>query len=252
MSGRRSILITGAAGGLGSAISSRAAEAGYRVGGLDLAGAEFSGSVTIEADIEAALDAFGTPDVVVNNAGIVRFGRLLDMPLDEWRAVIDINLTGSFIVARAAARRWVAQGCGGIIVNTASINGLSAGPYSGAYAASKAGVMLMTSQMAIEWGRFGIRVNAVAPGLIDSGMSAPIYADPVARQVRSAAVPLGRLGLADDVARTVLFLASDESAYITGQTIVVDGGVSGTAIANLPRPATVDGDGTGTGTGPTR
>jgi NAD(P)-dependent dehydrogenase (short-subunit alcohol dehydrogenase family) len=201
------------------------------------------GSVADEAAVEAALDAFGTPDVVVNNAGIVRFGPLLGLGADDWRAVLDVNLTGTFLVARATARRWVAAGRPGSIVNVTSMNGVAAGPNAGAYGSSKAGIALLTSQMALEWGPHGIRVNAVAPGLIDAGMSEPIYADPATRHARESKVPLGRLGTADDIARVVLFLASDDAAYITGQNVLVDGGVTGSVIAHLPRPAVVDGVG---------
>jgi NAD(P)-dependent dehydrogenase (short-subunit alcohol dehydrogenase family) len=99
------------------------------------------------------------------------------LSLADWQMVLDVNLTGTFVVAQAVARRWIAAGRGGSIVNLTSINGVAAGPRSGAYGTTKAGVALLTSQMAIEWGSHGIRVNAVAPGLIDAGMSAPIYAD---------------------------------------------------------------------------
>jgi NAD(P)-dependent dehydrogenase (short-subunit alcohol dehydrogenase family) len=242
------MLVTGGARGLGAAIARSAAAAGYRVGVLDVeaipangvAIASYVGSVVDEAGVEQVLDAFGTPDVVVNNAGIVRFGPLLDQDLSQMRAVLDVNLLGSFVVARAAARRWIASGTPGCVVNVTSMNGLAAGPNAGAYGASKAGLSLLTSQMGIEWGARGIRVNAVAPGLIDAGMSEPIYADPETRQARESKVPLGRLGTAEDVAEVVLFLASDAAAYVHGQTIAVDGGVTGSVIAHLPRPASVD------------
>lgn len=250
---QRSMLVTGAARGLGAAIADAAVAAGYRVGVIDVVDAEqssgsdvspvqrFTCSISDEAGIDAVLDQFGTPDVVVNNAGIVRFGPLVDQRLDDMRAVLDVNLIGTFVVARAVARRWIASGTrGGAIVNLTSMNGVMAGPNAGAYGASKAGIALLTSQMAIEWGPHGIRVNAVAPGLIDAGMSAPIYADAVTRQARESKVPLGRLGVATDIADVVLFLASDAAAYVTGQNIVVDGGVTGSVIAHLPRPAAVD------------
>jgi NAD(P)-dependent dehydrogenase (short-subunit alcohol dehydrogenase family) len=248
----RSMLVTGAAQGLGAAIVEAAAAAGYRVAALDVAEpavASANGrsrvtayrcSVSDEAAVEAVLDEFGTPDVVVNNAGIVRFGPLVDHPVDNMRAVLDVNLIGTFVVARAAARRWIAAGTGGAVVNITSMNGVMAGPNAGAYGASKAAVALLTSQMALEWGPHGIRVNAVAPGLIDAGMSAPIYADAATRHARESKVPLGRLGVASDIADVVLFLASDAASYITGQNLVVDGGVTGSVIAHLPRPAAVD------------
>lgn len=244
------MLITGGAQGLGLAIAAAAADAGYRVGILDVfapppsarpAGCEFfEASVADDVAVETVLDVFGAPSVVVNNAGIVRFGPLLDLAVDDVRAVLEVNLVGTFVVSRAAARRWVDAGTRGVVVNVTSMNGVAAGPNSGAYGPSKAAVALLTAQMALEWGPHGIRVNAVAPGLIDAGMSEPIYADGPTREARSSKVPLGRLGTADDVADTVLFLASDRAGYIHGQNILVDGGVTGSVIAHLPRPQTVD------------
>ena len=251
-SGGRSLLVTGGGRGLGAAIAALAIERGYRVGIIDLAvpasaaGGQdhvietFAASVSDEAAIETVLDRFGVPDVVVNNAGIVRFGPLVDHALDDFRAVVDVNLVGTFLVARAAARRWIAAATPGVVVNVTSMNGVAAGPNAGAYGATKAAVALLTAQMALEWGPHGIRVNAVAPGLIDAGMSEPIYADPATRAAREAKVPLGRLGTATDIAEVVLFLASDQAAYVHGQNIVVDGGVTGSIIAHLPRPAAVD------------
>ena len=202
--------------------------------------AVFRASVFDESAVEGVLDSFGAPDVVVNNAGIVRFGPLLDLSVDDVRAVLDVNLVGTFVVSRAVAKRWVAAGTPGVVVNVTSMNGVAAGPNAGAYGPSKAAVGLLTSQMALEWGGHGIRVNAVAPGLIDAGMSEPIYADADTREARSSKVPLGRLGTATDVTDVVLFLASDRSAYVHGQNILVDGGVTGSVIAHLPRPHSVD------------
>ena len=251
------MLVTGGARGLGAAIAAAADAAGYRVGVIDVLEASspaagvnghatpasihaFSASVADEQAVEAVLDEFGVPDVVVNNAGIVRFGPLVDLDVADFRAVVDVNLVGSFVVARAAARRWIERRRPGCVVNVTSMNGVAAGPNAGAYGSSKAAVALLTSQMAIEWGPSGIRVNTVAPGLIDAGMSEPIYADPTVRAARESKVPLGRLGVASDISNVVLFLASDAAAYIHGQNIVVDGGVTGSVIAHLPRPAAVD------------
>lgn len=248
MSTQRSMLVTGGAQGLGAAIARSAAAEGYRVGVIDVVEtptngvpiASFVASVTDETAVEGVMDAFGPTDVVVNNAGIVRFGPLLDQDLDAMRAVLEINLLGAFVVARAAARRWVADEQAGCVVNITSMNGIAAGPNAGAYGSSKAALSLLTSQMALEWGGHGIRVNAIAPGLIDAGMSEPIYADPATRRARESKVPAGRLGTAQDIADVVLFLASDAASYIHGQTIAVDGGVTGSVIAHLPRPASVD------------
>ena len=197
----------------------------------------FAADVTDEAAIEAVLDAFGEiPDVLVNNAGIVRFGPILEHSVADFRKVIDVNLTGTFIVTRAVARRMVTRGSGAII-NITSLNAVAPSPDAGAYPASKAAVALLTQHFALALGPHGIRVNAVAPGFIDAGMSAPIYEDPEVRAVRSGAVPLGSLGTAEDVAEAVAFLASDRARYTTGQQLLVDGGVSFSLKNHLPRKA---------------
>jgi NAD(P)-dependent dehydrogenase (short-subunit alcohol dehydrogenase family) len=188
----------------------------------------------------------------VCNAGIVRFGPLLDLGDDDWSAVVSVNLTGTFLAARAVARRMVAAQAAGSIVTITSMNGVAPGPNAGAYGATKAAVARLSEQMALEWGPHGIRVNAVAPGLIDAGMSEPIYDDPDIRARREQRVPLGRLGTADDVASAVLFLLSSGASYITGTELLVDGGVTRSVIATLPRPRSVDSVGIGTdhGTSP--
>lgn len=247
-------VVTGAGGGIGAAIAALADERGYAVAVLDLDGdraaqvatglrdaRSFGVDVSDEPGVDAVLDDLGAlPAVVVSNAGIVRFGPLLDLSLQDWRAVVDVNLTGTFVVCRAAARRMVASGTGGSIVAITSMNGVVPGPSSGAYTSTKAGAAMLVGQMAIEWGGHGIRVNAVAPGLIDGGMSGPIYADPEFRTARESRVPIGRLGTEDDVARAVMFLAGEDAAYITGQTLLVDGGVTHNMIGQLPRPPAVD------------
>jgi NAD(P)-dependent dehydrogenase (short-subunit alcohol dehydrogenase family) len=247
-------LVTGAGRGLGAAISTRLSADGWQVGVLDreeslvAAGtAAVPGSIPLVADIadeasvEAALDQLGgAPTVVVNNAGIVRFGPLIDLELEDFRSVVQVNLVGTFIVARAAARRMRAEEIAGSIINITSMNGVAPGPNGGAYGATKSGIALLTQQMAIEWGPWGIRVNAVAPGMILAGMSEQVFADPVIREARESKVPLGRLGAAEDIAAMVAFLASDQASYVTGQNILVDGGVTMSIIANLPRPASVD------------
>jgi len=252
----KSMMVTGAGSGIGEAIARVAAAAGYRVGVLDRdpvtaasVAASLANAVPLVAEVndpdqvESALDTFGTPDALVNNAGIVRFGPLLDQSIDDWRAVIDVSLTGTFVCSTACARRMAADSAAGAIVNITSINGIAPGPNAGAYGAAKAAITLLSQQMAIEWGAAGIRVNTVAPGLIDGGMSAPIYADPEFRKLRTDKVPTGRLGTPDDVARAVLYLCSPDADYITGQQLVVDGGVINSIIANLPRPESVDGVG---------
>ncbi|MCB1014033.1 MAG: SDR family oxidoreductase [Acidimicrobiales bacterium] len=265
----RTVLVTGAGRGLGAAIAAAAAGDGWTVAVLDRDGAAAAAvaaslgarAVPLACDttdahaVDQALDRLAeatgrdAPEGLVANAGVVRFGPLLDLALDDWRAVVDVNLTGTFVTARAVARRMVAADGAGSIVTVTSMNGVAPGPNAGAYGATKAAVALLTQQMALEWGGRGIRVNAVAPGLIDAGMSEPIYADPAIRRRRSDAVPLGRLGTGADVAAAVLFLLSDAAAYVTGTELLVDGGVTRSVIAGLPRPAAVDSVGPG-GDGP--
>lgn len=256
----RSLVVTGAGAGIGAAIASAAADAGWRVGVLDrepdaaatTAARIASGAVALCADttderaLDAALDEFAAvtgdraPAGLVANAGIVRFGPLLDLDAQEWRSTVEVNLTGTFLSARAVARRMIDAGTGGSIVAITSMNGVQPGPNAGAYGATKAGVALLVAQMALEWGSAGIRVNAIAPGLIDAGMSEPIYADPEIRARRAASVPAGRLGTAEEVAAVAMFLLSGAASYVNGTEIVVDGGVTRSVIGTLPRPRTVD------------
>jgi len=246
----KSALVTGAAGGLGAAIAHRLAQDGYRVAIVDTDDAagraqasrlpnavSFAADITDEAAIEAVLDAFGDiPDVLVNNAGIVRFGPILTHSVADFRKVIDVNLTGTFIVTQAVARRMIARGSGAI-VNITSLNAIAPSSDAGAYPASKAAVALLTQHFALALGPHGIRVNAVAPGFIDAGMSAPIYENAEVRAMRGRVVPVGSLGTAEDVAEAVAFLASDRARYTTGHQLMVDGGVSFSLKNHLPRKA---------------
>ena len=243
----RTLLVTGGGSGLGEAVARAADAQGYRVGVLDIDAEAarrvadgLQNGVALVADVRdaekvaTALQQLERIDVVVNNAGVLRTGPLIDHDPEDFRWVVDINLTSVFVVGQAAARLMREAG-GGSIVNIASINGIHPSPSCGAYTAAKAGVMGLTQQMAIEWGEFGIRVNAIAPGFIDAGMSTPFYANDAVRAKRSRAVPLGRLGTAADVAQAALFLASDAAAYISGETLTVDGGVINSVLAQLPR-----------------
>jgi NAD(P)-dependent dehydrogenase (short-subunit alcohol dehydrogenase family) len=246
----RTAIVTGAARGLGAAICQRAVQAGYRLGVLDLNLADcetfirtlpgtghmaLQADVTNEHQIRAAFDAFdAVPDLVVNNAGIVRFGPLLQQSVDDWRTVLNVNLTGTYIVAREAGLRMVPRGSG-VIINLSSLNAVQPGPGAGAYPAAKAGVANLTEHLALELGPSGVRVNCVAPGFIDGGMSAPLFADPRVRALRGSGVPLRKLGTVEDVANAVMWLASDEAAYITGHQLVIDGGVAHSVLMQLPR-----------------
>lgn len=250
-------VVTGAGSGIGAVIARHLVKEGYRVAvwdidaaaansvATDLGSAAVAATVDVadEASVEAGFAAMGeVPAVVVNNAGRVRFGPLLSLSVERWQAVIDVNLTGTFLVSRGAARLMADAG-GGAIVSISSVNGIAAAPNAGAYTSTKAAIIMLTEQMALEFAPMGVRVNCVAPGLILAGMSDPIYVDPEVRALRQSKVPLGSLGTADDVAEAVLFLASDKAAYVTGQTLAVDGGLTKAAMLGLSRPQSVDGVG---------
>ncbi len=178
-----------------------------------------------DATVDAVVAAHGRIDVVVNNAGIYANRRIVELDLATWERVIAVNQTGVFLGMRAVARSMIATGTAGSIVNISSLAGLL-GPVGGtAYAASKWAVRGMTKIAAKELGRHGIRVNSVHPGLIDTDMLDQTPQGGANRDRATAAVPLRRLGTAEDCARLVLFLASDASAYCTGQEFTVDGGL---------------------------
>lgn len=247
----RSLLVTGGAQGIGRSIAELAAAQGYVVGVVDTdldaaralvaafpKGQAYQADVCDAEQVAKVVDDFcqhaGGLDVLVNNAGILRTGPLIDHSPEDFRLVMDVNLNAVFVVAQAAARKMRDVGRG-VILNLSSINGTHPSPNCGAYAAAKGGVVALTQHMSLEWGALGIRVNAIAPGFIDGGMSAPFYADDEVRNRRASAVPLGRLGTLDDVAQTVLFLASEQASYISGQTLTVDGGVINSVLLQLPR-----------------
>ncbi len=244
----KTAIVTGAGTGIGKAICQKLSQNNYRVGMLDLneenvneasKGIENSvplhGDVTNQESIKKAFEKFGEiPDLLVNNVGIVLFGPLEEHSVEDYSKSLNINLLGSFITSRILINDMIKRGSGSII-NMSSVNGVNPGIGIGAYPASKAGIISMTQQMAIEWGKFGIRVNCISPGFIDAGMSKPIYEDPKVRELRSGAVPSGRLGEADDIANAVLFLDSENASYVNGHNLVVDGGVISSVIAQLPR-----------------
>jgi len=233
------VLITGGAGGIGLETARRFLAEGARVAVLDRDPAACQRALEILpalsgillADVSDAnavkrafdeLDAlFGGLDVLINNAGISIRHAFLDIAPEEWRSVIDINLNGVFYVAQQAARRmWAADG--GVILNMGSTNGLTGYHYYADYNASKAGVIELTRSMALELGP-KVRVNAICPGFILTPMQEAEYT-PEMRRAFEVKVPLQRLGKPADVAALFAFLASDEAAFITGQTFVIDGG----------------------------
>jgi 3-oxoacyl-[acyl-carrier protein] reductase len=240
------VLVTGAAGGLGRAISLAFASAGARVAITDLDAGGLSDTATAVAAVNevwsaaADISAPTTPDdlvarvvadlgdlhVVVNNAGILRNGALHRMDDATFDAVIDVNLRATFRMMRAAARHLRDRGADGrrAIVNIASVNGLRGFSGSANYAASKAGVVGLTRAAARELGPSGVRVNAVAPGLIRTPMTGPEGIRPGWTEQVAAGIPLGRIGEPEEVAEAVTFLASGAASYVSGQILVVDGG----------------------------
>lgn len=243
----RSAVITGAAGGIGLAVARAFHGHGARVVLADVDGpraaaaAEELGDgrahavaidVTDAASVEAAAAALDV-DVVVANAGILLLRDALDTEPDEWRRVLDVNLTGAFLTCRAFGRRLVERGRGGRIVLTSSLFGVRGGAQNAAYAASKFGMVGLAQCLAAELAPHAITVNAVAPGQVDTPMLHQLFADRAAQSGTSpedvrarlvGRIPLRRLADTREIADVFVFLASDLSAYVTGQTLVVDGG----------------------------
>ncbi|MGW6021470.1 SDR family NAD(P)-dependent oxidoreductase [Streptomyces sp. NPDC055099] len=192
--------------------------------------------VSQEADwsaaVAAAKDAFGKVDGLVNNAGILRFNELVSTPLEEFQQIIQVNQVGCFLGIRTVAPEIAAAG-GGTIVNTASYTAMTGMAYVGAYAATKHAILGLTRVAALELAAGNIRVNAVCPGAVDTPMTNPAQLDPTADPAEAGdavaglykkLVPLGRIGRPEEVAALALFLTGDDSAYITGQPFVIDGG----------------------------
>ncbi len=180
----------------------------------------------VQAVVDSTVKRFGSVDILINNAGISWGAIPEEMTLEQWQKVIDVNLTGCFLMAQAAGRQMLSQGNGSII-NIASIAGITSsanGPFYAGYAASKAGLIGLTRELAASWGRRGIRVNAIAPGFFHSRLADAVI-DIYERSIQENNV-IPRIGKEGELKGVVVFLASDASSYITGQTIAVDGGMT--------------------------
>lgn len=173
--------------------------------------------------VQRAIETFGTIDVLVNCAGIFVRGSVVDVTETEWDRVLAVNLKGYFLMCRAVIPKMVAQGHGAV-VNIGSIHGLVGTRGAASYCASKGAIENLTRQLAVDYAAAGVRVNAVAPGTIETAMSKPFRDDPALFAEYRSRTLIGRLGTPDDVARAVAFLASEDASFITGHTIVVDGG----------------------------
>lgn len=247
----RAVVVTGGASGIGLACVERLVADGWRVAALDRDAAalaavtrSFAGNqsvqtaeidVTDEAQVErvigAMADRFGRLDGVVNSAGIAAVIPVLETPVDLFRKILDVNVVGTFLVGRAAARRMATQGAGAI-VNIASISGLRGSKGRAAYGASKGAVVTLTQVMAVDLARYGIRVNAVAPGPIDTPMVKAVH-DAETRGAYLRHVPMRRYGTPAEIAGAVRFLLDDTlSSYVTGEIVAADGGFRGAGLTD--------------------
>jgi NAD(P)-dependent dehydrogenase (short-subunit alcohol dehydrogenase family) len=188
--------------------------------------ARVAGQVTTEV---------GSPAILVNNAGTMLPGGLDATSVTDWERILSLNLTGYLRCARVFGAPMLEQRAG-VIVHVASIAASFPQSYSGAYSASKAGVVMLSRQLALEWGPRGVRSNVVSPGMIRTPLTEAIYQAPGVHEARRALVPAQRIGRPEDIADTVVFLASERASYITGEEIIVDGGFTRTIMGVIPRP----------------
>jgi NAD(P)-dependent dehydrogenase (short-subunit alcohol dehydrogenase family) len=243
----KTAIVTGGSRGIGKEMAEGLAEAGaslmlcarrvewldetleeFRAKGFNAAGklGDVSKPEDVQSVVDEAVAKFGKIDILINNAGISWGAMPEEMPLEQWQKVLDVNLTGCFLMAQACGREMLKQKSGSII-NIASISGITSsadGPFYAGYVASKAGLIGLTRELAASWGRRGIRVNAIAPGFFHSRLADAVI-DRYEGDIRDNN-PIPRIGQTGELKGAAVFLASDASSYVTGQTIVVDGGMT--------------------------
>lgn len=252
----RVVVVTGASGGVGLATVRALLENGAHVAMLDrealpaeeVAGLRadtnaqcfsFACDVANDEQLEAVAETvnrkMGECFALVNNAAVSIPAPLAEIDLAAWSRQIDVNLTGYLRCARLFGKSMKAGGAGSI-VHVASIAGSNPQPFSGAYSSTKAAILMLSRQLAFEWGPHGIRSNVISPGLIHTPLTELYYADAQIRQQREDAVPLRRIGAPEDIANAVVFLVSDRSSYVNGAEMVVDGGFTQSLMSHIPRP----------------
>lgn len=252
----RVCVVTGAGGGVGSEVARALAAAGASVALLDrdeaaavevaetisssggraiTVGCDVTDPSSVEAAAQKVAGELGSCEILVNNAAAIYADAIMDVDLDKWNQLLAVNLNGYLLCAQAFGRQMSTHG-GGSMIHVASIAGRCPQPYSGAYSVSKAGVDMLSRLLAVELGEHGVRSNLVSPAMIRTPMSEGIYSNPEVLRRREEIVPAGRISAPQDIADTVLFLASERSSYISGQDILVDGGLSQAWLSLIPRP----------------
>jgi NAD(P)-dependent dehydrogenase (short-subunit alcohol dehydrogenase family) len=247
-SAQKVALVTGAARGIGLATAKKFLADGWRVALLDIEGelqaravaalndpdntlaitCDVSDAAAVAAAMAAVMRHFGRLDALVNNAGVAVFAPVLETSDADWNRIMAVNLTGPFLCTKAAAPLMREQG-GGAIVNVTSISAVRASTLRSAYGTSKAGLAHLTKQLAVELAALNIRVNAVAPGPVDTAMAKQVHTKEIRADYHDA-IPLNRYGLEEELAEAIFFLCSERSSYITGQILAVDGGFDAAGI----------------------
>ena len=237
-------LVTGAARGIGLATTNRFLEEGWKVVMIDWDGEELgnvskplvnayaiTADISKEGDVQSFMseieEKFGHLDAVVNNAGVADFGPIEETTFERWRAIMETNLDGTFLVSQEAIRLLKIKG--GAIVNIASISGLRGSTLRTAYGTSKAAVIQLSQQQAVELGEVGIRVNTICPGPVKTKLAMAVHTQDIIDAYHDA-IPLNRYGNEDEIANAIFFLCSDQASFITGQTLAVDGGFEATGV----------------------